>query len=311
MTVIIEATDTVGVDTKERTSPKSLPAVDTLFVWDFDWTIVNCNSDEYVPSKFLGDAATSRRLSQLVHTLGSNKWHECVSSLINSCITESGCSKQDICEAAASMPYLVDVKGSLEDVANDTRCGQMIISDGNDEFIHAYLKKNGIEPCFSHVETNFAKWYNEKEFNVVYQSSKYGGHTCGTCPPNLCKSQVLLDLLSRVDYYFPNGNTESAKKRPRIVYIGDGSNDACPALHVLEEGDVLLAREGRKISNPNSKTGPQSDEEIADDTMTGSFPILSTLKKAEDRGLVPKCLVSSWSSGKELRSLIRNALDEN
>lgn len=26
----------------------SLPAAQTLFVWDFDWTIVNCNSDEYV-----------------------------------------------------------------------------------------------------------------------------------------------------------------------------------------------------------------------------------------------------------------------
>jgi hypothetical protein len=32
---------------KEMSStPKKLPAVKTLFAWDFDWTIVNCNSDE-------------------------------------------------------------------------------------------------------------------------------------------------------------------------------------------------------------------------------------------------------------------------
>ena len=30
-----------------------------LFVWDFDWTIINCNSDEYVPALFLGHDATS------------------------------------------------------------------------------------------------------------------------------------------------------------------------------------------------------------------------------------------------------------
>ena len=103
-------------------------------------------------------------------------------------------------------------------------------------------------------------------------------------------------------------------KRTRIVYVGDGSNDACPALHVLDEGDVLLARDGRKISSPNSKSGPQTDEINAQQlavSNSGTFPILSTLRRAEERdGLVPKCRVCAWTSGRELRSLIWKAIDE-
>ena len=66
-------------------------------------------------------------------------------------------------------------------------------------------------------------------FSVVHQSTKYGGHSCVKFPPNLCKTQVLLDILSK------------ETQRPRVVYIGDGSNDVCPAINALEEGDVLLA----------------------------------------------------------------------
>lgn len=304
-------------DTRKELTSKPLLPCETLFVWDFDWTIVNCNSDEYVPSAFLGDAATNQRLRHLIQTHGPSKWHECVSSLVNSCMDESKskCSKEDICEAAASMPYLVDVRGSLKDIANDRKCGQAIISDGNNEFIGAFVKKNEMEDYFTHgIETNFGDWENVnnidgdtntstesgQKFSVVYQSSKYGGHSCNTCPPNLCKSQVLLDTLRR-----------TKTQRPRIVYVGDGSNDACPALHVLDEGDVLLARDGRRISNPNSKSGPQPDVENGDGLTGGKFPILSVIEKSREGGLIPKCRICAWNSGKELRSLVQNILDES
>mmetsp|Transcript_13534 Transcript_13534/g.29421 ORF Transcript_13534/g.29421 Transcript_13534/m.29421 type:complete len:309 (+) Transcript_13534:92-1018(+) len=295
----------VGSDSRRELASESLPSVETLFVWDFDWTIVNCNSDEYVPSAFIGDAATDQRLRHMIETHGPEKWHECVSSLVNACMDESKCSKDDICEAAASMPYLVDVRGSLKDVADDMKCGQAIISDGNDDFIGAFVKKNEMGHYFSHgIETNVGNYTTietGQQFSVVYQSSKYGGHSCNKCPPNLCKSQVLLDILRRTE----------TNKRPRIVYVGDGSNDACPALHVLDEGDVLLARDGKRISNPNSKSGSQPDEENADELTGGKFPILSVIEKCQkEEGLVPKCRMCAWNSGKELRSLVQNILEE-
>ena len=296
-----------------------LPPVHTLFVWDFDWTIANCNSDEYVPSKFLGDAATARRLRQLLDLLGPGKWHECVSSLVNACIEERDVSQREIVEAAACMPYLNDVRMSLQAIDNDARMGQAIISDGNDVFIGAFLHKNGMDRYFTHgIETNIGGWEGAEEdanntrhgvkFSVTHQSSKYGGHSCTTCPPNLCKSQVLeLDIMKRIDRSC-RGN--ATVKRPRIVYVGDGANDACPALHVLKEGDVLLARDGQRLRNPNARTGPQDETRANDLDPESRFAIASTLKRAKaKKGLLPKCHVHAWNSGQELHALVQNILD--
>lgn len=305
---------------------KSLPSVDTLFVWDFDWTIVNCNSDEYVPAAFLGTDVSTQRLRTLIQTHGPTKWHDCVASLINNCMEEKGCTMHDVCNAAASMPYLVDVRGSLIDVEEDGgNCGQAIISDGNDSFIGAFLRAHVMEHFFTHgVETNIGEWTNVNminetnptktsmdrphQFSVVHQSTKYcGGHSCKTCPPNLCKTQVLLHILNRME----------EKKRPRIVYIGDGENDACPALHVLNEGDVLLARVGRKTIHPNTKLGEQVDD--ADDgsameqllAARSDFGIISAMEKRQKEGGVsPRCQIRKWATGKQLRSHVRDLLDD-
>ena len=53
-------------------------------------------------------------------------------------------------------------------------------------------------------------------------------HGSSLCPPNLCKGTVL-------DRWI-------AELRPaRVIYVGDGSGDYCPATR-LRPGDVLLAR---------------------------------------------------------------------
>ena len=282
-----------------------LPPVATLFVWDFDWTIVNCNSDEYVPSHFMGTEMTESTLRAMMKVRGHTKWHECVSDLVNLCISEYGATMDDVHDAASDMPYLADVRGAMEDVHDDDTCGQAIISDGNDVFIGAFLSKNGMDSYFAHgVMTNMGRWDHDdrcddasdddraiiggergggggggggrggergdatydtrtgrRVFRVMHQSSVYGGHTNGHCPPNLCKTQVLLDILDRT------ATTTVGGGRPRIVYVGDGSNDACPALHVLNERDVLLARNGRRISDPNAKRGIQHDEEDGNDAL--------------------------------------------
>lgn len=250
-----------------------------------------------------------KRLRQMIKEHGPTKWHDCVSSLINACVDETNSSRQDVLDAAASMPYLIDVRGSLEEVTNDDSCGQAIISDGNDVFIDAFIKRNDLENCFTHgIETNIGNWDDcapnntttNEQFSVVHQSTKYGGHSCKKCPPNLCKSQVLTNILRRID-----------AKRPRLVYIGDGSNDVCPALNVLDVGDVLLAREGKRIGNPNSKSGEQPDVKSIDELTGTQFPILSTIEKRQrEDGLVPSCRVCTWNSGRELRNLVQDILDE-
>jgi len=316
--------------TNEESTTSSLSSVDLLFVWDFDWTLVNCNSDEFIPAAFLGTDETERRLRLAISIHGPTKWHDCIANIVNQCMDECGgddcCNYDDddvdgkvikVLDVAAKMPYLTNVVGSLKDI-NDCKSlstGQVVISDGNNSFIGAFMKDVGIEHYFTHgIETNIGVWTRSKKdtaddaehkttFSVVHQSSKYGGHSCKTCPPNLCKSQVLLDILNRTS----SGTTAA---RPRVVYVGDGSNDACPALNVLGPNDVLLARTGRRINNPNSKTGEQAD--VTDDKllmMGNEFPILSTIdSRKKKEGLVPCCLIHSWNTGAELRALVQDIL---
>eukprot|EP00804_Cyclotella_cryptica_P022851 CCRYP_005055-RA/>CCRYP_005055-RA protein AED:0.00 eAED:0.00 QI:288/-1/1/1/-1/1/1/137/294 len=285
---------------------------------------------------------------------GPTRWHECVSAVISSCLEETECTKQDLCEAAASMPFLIDVVGALRDVDEvkvGKKCGQAIISDGNDLFITEFLKRNGMEDYFTHgIETNTGIWetidchgkndifagntnafetrFGGEKLRIVYQSAKFGGHSCLSCPPNLCKSQALRDILDRSDQHTLGDGEQAITVRPRIVYIGDGSNDACPALHVLRDNDILLARGGRRRRDPNSLSGPTPDEDSSEghgchnfhpdkhvdefeSHISGAFPILSTLRKSKLRdGLVPKCTVCVWRSGRQLRSLVRQILDD-
>ena len=323
--------------TNEESTTSSLSSVDLLFVWDFDWTIVNCNSDEFIPAAFLGTDETERRLRLAISINGPTKWHDCIANIVNQCMDECGgddcCNYDDddvdgkvtkVLDVAAKMPYLTNVVGALSDIydCKSLSTGQAIISDGNNSFIGAFVKGNGIEHYFTHgIETNIGVWTrgsnndaadadaeHRTTFSVVHQSSKYGGHTCKTCPPNLCKSQVLLDILNRTS----SSSSGTTAARPRVVYVGDGSNDACPALNVLGPNDVLLARTGRRIKNPNSMIGEQAD--VVDDELLmkgNEFPILSTIENRKKKeSLVPCCKIHSWNTGAELRALVRDILYE-
>jgi pyridoxal phosphate phosphatase PHOSPHO2 len=303
---IMTAVDPSQQDTAQPlSSSEFFHPIETIFIWDFDWTIINCNSDEYVPAGFLGGEDVAKRISAEMKAHGPTKWHECVANLINACMLEKACSKDDILEKAAQMPFLIDVKQALTDVANNKQFGQAIISDGNDKFIEAYLRKNEMIHFFTHgIETNVGTWErndsSETLFKITYQSVKYGGHECNNCPPNLCKTKVLKDILK-----------SNGEDRPRIVYVGDGHNDACPALHVLNGNDILLARNGKRCPNPNSFSGPHADKNHEAASESGTFAILATLEKAEKReGLVPKCRVCPWNTGKELLSLVHGILNE-
>ena len=118
--------------------------------------------------------------------------------------------------------------------------------------------------------------------------------------------------------------TETFETRPRrIVYIGDGANDACPVLNVLRRpNDVILARKGIKPSHLTNygRCGPELDHVLehtaAHDGEKSSgassqFGILPALSKAADEeGLNPKCQVWEWSTGMELQKFILRLLDE-
>ena len=88
--------------------------------------------------------------------------------------------------------------------------------------------------------------------------------------------------------------------------------DICPAINVLDDGDVLFARDGKRIGNPNIVSGPQADVLDVDELTGAGFPILETIeRRREEDGSTLRCRICPWNSGKELRSLVRNILDKD
>ena len=225
------------------------------------------------------------------------------------------------------MPYLTGVRAALDAVhSQQGQAGQLILSDGNTLFIQAFLDNNGLANHFNQgVVTNIGRWETgEEDGNVrlciTHQSQKYGGHSCKTCPKNLCKTQALGKILE--EDRFSNGS------RPKIVYVGDGGNDACPALHVLQKEDVLLARAGKRRKCANERKGEETDDEALCSTTTGdeegendpsgsneirgTFGIFPALEKAKlaDPPVLPKCQVLEWRTGDDLKALAENLLKE-
>jgi len=226
-------------------------------------------------------------------------------------VARTGASQELLLAAARQMPYLTSVRQTLEDIhtCNSKKTDQMILSDGNTLFLKAFLQHLCLEHYFTRgVVSNKGSWDENGNLRVVHQSEAYGGHDCPRCSANLCKSQALQQTLSE-----NKANKTIAAKSPRIVYIGDGANDACPVLNVLEQGDVMLARVGRRRTFANERKGPETDEEAeqtSDDEEGSLFGIAATLQRAqEEEGLVPKCV--GWRTGDELRLLVQQLLADD
>ena len=92
-------------------------------------------------------------------------------------------------------------------------------------------------------------------------------------------------------------------------------------INVLDENDVILARIGRKSNKVNRQFGVQTDTNndgtIHDDdsdnnnkggSLFGIIPRLERYKK--ENGIIPKCQILKWSTGKELHSHITKLLKE-
>lgn len=212
----------------------------TLFIWDFDNTIVLDNTDTLVFSKLAPDILQTLR--PLVHPLGSTPpplWTDLVASGLRA-LFHRGISSDTILSAVAQAPLPAQTRTALLAVAKCPYACSGILSDANSLFISACLSRNNIDEAFTFtagVVTNPAYVDNSGCVRVApYLKGDVPErrHSCHTCPRNLCKGEVL-DKMLRSDY-----------KGWRLVYVGDGGNDFCPVRR-MGENCVTLVREGHSL----------------------------------------------------------------
>lgn len=204
----------------DATAPKS----GTLVVWDFDWSLINENSDTYVLEQL--DPAVNDKMEAKLRQ-GGMGWTQLMDWSVGE-LAAAGHTPQAIRAALVGVPILSGALSAFH-AAKAAGAEQRILSDANTVYISSILEGRGLAADVSTVETNPAAFDDAGRLRIRPHQPAGLPHGCALCPANLCKGAVL--------------DTWLAELAPsRCIYVGDGGGDFCPATR-LRASDVLLARQ--------------------------------------------------------------------
>ncbi|KAF9347225.1 hypothetical protein BGX34_003305 [Mortierella sp. NVP85] len=159
----------------------------------------------------------------------------------NDCLREfheQGGSAQVIRDALTRVPLeaeMIQVCQLLVDAGWELA----VVSDANSVYIEGILEHYGIRHLFSAIITNPAHWDDQGRLHIQRLTPADTPHGCptGVCSLNICKGQEVDKLLSQL-----KGGVGT-----RMIYVGDGRNDYCPALRMESNNDTFFVRRGRSL----------------------------------------------------------------
>jgi pyridoxal phosphate phosphatase PHOSPHO2 len=193
----------------------------TLVVWDFDWSLVNENSDTWIVKVL--ESARHAAMRARYHAEFEGNW----TGLMDTTLRELSevHDKEALLQALLTIPVDPHTLLALRLYMNKTE--QRILSDANSWFIAAITEHLEVDHHFTTVVTNPSRW---EQAGRILRVAPFHAHTCLRCPSNLCKGQVL--------------DAWRAELRPdHIIYVGDGGGDLCPSLRLCPR-DSVCARAG-------------------------------------------------------------------
>ncbi|KAI9322118.1 phosphatase phospho-type [Dichotomocladium elegans] len=199
-----------------------------LAVFDFDWSLIEADSD----------AAVLSGLSPL-------HWQKCRSAgvqwtdLMDQTLCElqdEGYSQKnikDILEQVPLVPSAVELLKAL--AANHTRV--LVLSDANTFYVETILKAQGVRHLVTDIITNptYVDGKGRLRINRRILPTDTQHNCPNPCGLNICKGQELDRYIATYGPF------------RQIMYIGDGKNDYCPALR-LKSSDHYFVRSGRKLA---------------------------------------------------------------
>lgn len=133
--------------------------------------------------------------------------------------SSQGVSEPILRTCLSSIPFHDDMGKALS-VATTSGGEVIIISDANTFYIDHILNVKGVRGHISRIITNPAT-FREDGLLMIEKHTVNPPHGCSRCAVNLCKGKELLSHLSE-------------KPFDRVVYLGDGRNDFCPATKLSE-----------------------------------------------------------------------------
>ena len=202
--------------------------VKTLFVFDFDHTLIQENSDTFVLS-LCGAELREQLLASRGAFGGWTNFMDHAFSLIHG----QGRTKEEILDHMKKIRFYDQALKAVHAIHESETADCIIVSDSNTIFINTTIEECGVKGFFSAVFSNPAHF----DMNDRLHVRAYHSHSCERCKgaPNLCKGHVVEEYRQLHTGY------------DRVVYIGDGRNDYCPCL-TLTQKDVVICREGYALA---------------------------------------------------------------
>ncbi|KZS93956.1 hypothetical protein SISNIDRAFT_478376 [Sistotremastrum niveocremeum HHB9708] len=219
----------------------SLSVSRQLVVFDFDWSLVDQDTDRYVFEVL--SPALRRKLKDLKSSV---QWTDLVALCLED-LHSQGFTRQQIEHALQILPFHPAMIRAVTGLKAATHVDTTFfcLSNSNAVFISTILNHKGLQNQFDEIVTNPAEWDASGLLKLRRRVDPTGPqHKCQVgCSPNMCKGDELDDFLKRrgPDY-------------ERITYIGDGSNDFCPILR-LRSQDYAFVRRGRGLEERIQKEG--------------------------------------------------------
>lgn len=247
-------------------------------MWDFDWSLINENSDTFVLQELCPPLLKelARKQAQEPEVYGRGRWTALMDHLLTRLGRDHGVSRDRLGACLDGIPIFPENETAVRE-AGAAGAEQRVLSDANEFYVERVLGARGLTAHFSAVTTNAGAFESDGEGGEVLRVRPYciNRHGCGLCPPNLCKGAVIDRWLEET--------------RPRkVIYVGDGSGDFCPATR-LRDGDLVCAR----ADYPLAKKLRRNREQVT-----------------AERVQTVRARVAEWSDGKDLLQLFRAELPQ-
>ncbi|ONM41045.1 uncharacterized protein [Zea mays] len=161
----------------------SASAPEVVVVFDFDRTIIDWDSDDWVITK-LGAADAFQRLRPTM------RWNPLMDRMMAE-LHARGKTPEDIRDCLRSAPLDTHVVSAVKTAAA-LGCDLKVVSDANTFFIETVLAHHGVLGCFSEIVTNPASVDADGRLRISpFHDPASAPHGCSLCPDNMCKSTVM------------------------------------------------------------------------------------------------------------------------
>uniref|UniRef100_A0A6G1SKD7 Pyridoxal phosphate phosphatase PHOSPHO2 n=1 Tax=Aceria tosichella TaxID=561515 RepID=A0A6G1SKD7_9ACAR len=248
-----------------------------LLVFDFDDTLVDCNSDTWIHK-----LAPGQTIPEHIQYKPGQDYFKHVQSVLTY-LHGSNVTEQQYNQCLSTMPAVPGMIELITTLAKQPdKYDMIILSDSNSFFISSYLKAKSLDGSILTILTNSARFLNDGQLIIdEYHVQDF----CTLSARNLCKGDALVNFIGK-------RMLEHNTVYTCINYVGDGENDLCPSTK-LSARDRVFPRAGYTLARLCNRLKSSSNK-----------PLLNN-NPAEKANLPElKATIVPWTTGEEILDVI-------